>query len=571
MITTTFTAGSWVCEPFYYVYNATGAQVFYVPPNCNPVIYAGQLYGNCPIYGDVEGYVFNYDGLAISGATVGEEGGPSTTTGPDGYYLLEGATAGETPISAGKTGYNVTTDIVTVILNDIVQHDFILTQPNMIVNPLYIEETLNPGEYFTTSLNVLNNGNGPLGWEAVINYPETDNGGGNYIINPPGYQPEQAEPNGPASTGYGTVIENGSRDLMLCPEGSLFSIPPVGSTNAYTSTAGAGYKCYQSYSGVEGAISNVTFWGVFAGYTLPTTPGNFLIELCQPGGTPGAVVTTVTVPLVGVNTGQLLLGSYQIGVFTAEIPPTELPAGWLAVQFQASPTFYWNNTSAGAGFPAMQNTVSLPERLAMCLGGGGGGAGTWLTMDYYEGTVPAFGGVDNIPTHLDAAGTSPGEVYTADVVFTSTPFVGEITVPVTMIIMGPELVAPENLEVTLINDVTGEVGLTWEWNGDAFQFFMIKRDGVIVGTTTNLNFTDILPDYGEFCYTVQAVYDEGQTSPAGPECVEWPNPLLYVNPSSLEGWVWAGFTVDVYTTISNLGEGTPGLYLPGICRPEPDQ
>ena len=44
----------------------------------------------------------------------------------------------------------------------------------MIVNPLYIEETLNPGEYFTTSLNVLNNGNGPLGWEAEIIYPETD-------------------------------------------------------------------------------------------------------------------------------------------------------------------------------------------------------------------------------------------------------------------------------------------------------------------------------------------------------------------------------------------------------------
>ena len=57
----------------------------------------------------------------------------------------------------------------------------------------------------------------------------------------------------------------------------------------------------------------------------------------------------------------------------------------------------------------------------MCLAGGGGGAGNWLTMDYYEGTVPPFGGVANIPTHLDAAGTAPGEVYTADVVFTSTP------------------------------------------------------------------------------------------------------------------------------------------------------
>ena len=59
---------------------------------------------------------------------------------------------------------------------------------------------------------------------------------------------------------------------------------------------------------------------------------------------------------------------------------------------------------------------SLAERLAVCLAGGAGGAGNWLTLDYYEGDVPGFGGVDNIPTHLDAAGTLPGEVYTADVV-----------------------------------------------------------------------------------------------------------------------------------------------------------
>ena len=114
----------------------------------------------------------------------------------------------------------------------------------------------------------------------------------------------------------------------------------------------------------------------------------------------------------------------------------------------------------------------------------------------------------------------------------------------------------------LINDVTGEVGLTWTWDGDAFQFFMVKRDGVIVGTTTSTNYIDVLADYGSFCYTVQAVYDEGATSPAGPECIEWPNPVLFVDPDDLHGWVWQGFTVDVYTTISNLGEGTLAYTFP---------
>ena len=228
---------------------------------------------------------------------------------------------------------------------------------------------------------------------------------------------------------------------------------------------------------------------------------------------------------------------------------------------------YWNNTTAGAGWPARQNTVALAERLAVCLGGGGGGgAGDWLTLDYYEGEVPGFGGVDNIPTHLNAAGTMPGEVYTADVVFTSTPYVGEITVPVTMIILGPDLIAPDNLEVELVNDITGETALTWTWDGDAFQFFMVKRDGVIVGTTTTTFYSDILPDFGEYCYTVQAIYDEGATSPAGPECVEWPNPDIFVDPMDLEGWVWVDHQVTVYTTIYNNGVGTLWYEFPDFVE-----
>jgi len=515
------------------------------PPNYSGI---STYYDNLRIYasplnppGNIEGYVFNYDGLTISGATVAVQGGPSTTSGADGHYLLANVNSGDKTVGCGKAGYNPVSVILNVPSGGTIIHDFVLTQPNMIINPLLIEETLNPGEYFTTSLNVLNNGSGPLGWEAVINYPETDNVPAGTVIEEPAIQ---YEPNGNPSIGYGQALgEDGNRDLMLCPDGSLFSIPPVGSNNGYTSTLGTGYKCSQSFSGVTGAISTVTFWAIYTGPPPPTP--TFKVDLCLPGGTPGAIVTTITTPIPAVNTGVMVIG-YPTYIFTVEVPSTALAAGWVTVEQQtSSPTFYWLNTTAGAGFPAQQNGSTLPERLAVCLGGGGGGAGNWLTMDYYEGTVLPFGGVANIPTHLNAAGTSPGEVYTAEIVFTSNPNVSTITVPVTMIILGTELVAPENLEVTLINDVTGQVGLTWEWNGDSFQFFMIKRNGVIIGTTTATNFIDILPDYGEFCYTVQAVYDEGSTSPAGPECIEWPNPVLYVNPNDLHGWVWVGFTVDV--------------------------
>ena len=75
--------------------------------------------------------------------------------------------------SAAKTGYNTVSAIVNVILGDTVTQNFTLTQPTMVINPLYIEETLNPDEYMTISMNVLNNGNGPLNWDAEINYTET--------------------------------------------------------------------------------------------------------------------------------------------------------------------------------------------------------------------------------------------------------------------------------------------------------------------------------------------------------------------------------------------------------------
>ena len=117
--------------------------------------------------------------------------------------------------------------LLMYVANDTVQHDFTLTQPNMIVNPLYIEETLNPNEYFTTSLNVLNNGNGPLGWVAEIIYPEMDAQlAGTVIDELPAsmYNPTE---NSSLNGGNGQALgEDGNRDLMLCPEESIFSIPP---------------------------------------------------------------------------------------------------------------------------------------------------------------------------------------------------------------------------------------------------------------------------------------------------------------------------------------------------------
>ena len=418
--------------------------------------------------GNLEGYVFNYDGLSIAGATIAINGGPSTTSGPDGSYQLTGINSGDQTVVCYKAGYNAITEVLTIVSNQTLIHNFTLTQPNMVVNPLFVQETLNPNEYFTTSMNILNNGNGPLDWQAAIN-------------------------------------------LLSMP------ILPCEYSIALYDTFGDGWN---------GCSIDVLVNGV-------------------------VVLDNIT-----LSSGSGPVFYYFTVISGDEITTTFTPGSWTGEPYyyiyNSAGDQVWYSPPASAGPPSI-----LPGQLnASCSGT------AWLTMDDYSGTVPAFGGVDNIPTHLNAANTTAGEIYTGEIVFTSTPNVGTITVPVTMIIMGNPLMAPENLEAELINDVTGQVGLTWDWNGDAFQFFLIKRDGVIVGTTTNTSYVDILPDYGDYCYTVQAVYDEGATSPAGPACIEWPNPVLYVNPDDLHGWVWQGFTVDVYTTISNLGEGTLAFTFP---------
>ena len=124
--------------------------------------------------GNIEGYVFNYDGLSINGAKVEAVGaGVFTYTDPAGHYFIGPISGGNQEFSVSKEGYNTSSAFITIPGGETIQYNWTLTQPVMIVNPLFISETLNPNEYFTTSMNILDNGSGPLAWAATIVYPES--------------------------------------------------------------------------------------------------------------------------------------------------------------------------------------------------------------------------------------------------------------------------------------------------------------------------------------------------------------------------------------------------------------
>ena len=126
-----------------------------------------------------------------------------------------------------------------------------------------------------------------------------------------------------------------------------------------------------------------------------------------------------------------------------------------------------------------------------------------------------------------------------------------------MIIAGDPLVPPTDLTAVLTDDIIGTVQLDWLWAGDAFQFFIVKRDGMPIGTSTTTQYIDTpLPDYGTYCYTVQSFYDEGYSVATEEVCVEWPLPVIFVDPTYHYAEVWVDHQHMWTTTVNNLGVGT---------------
>lgn len=113
---------------------------------------------------------------------------------------------------------------------------------------------------------------------------------------------------------------------------------------------------------------------------------------------------------------------------------------------------------------------------------------------------------------------------------------------------------PEDLTVVLTNDVTGQTDLTWTFAGaPSFQHFVVYRDGTEIDTTTDQFYTDMLPAFGLYNYTVTAMHDDGESSGVNGS-VQWGNPLISVDPTSLEETLAPDETSVRTLTITNTGQ-----------------
>jgi hypothetical protein len=115
------------------------------------------------------------------------------------------------------------------------------------------------------------------------------------------------------------------------------------------------------------------------------------------------------------------------------------------------------------------------------------------------------------------------------------------------------LEAPANL-VAQLNDGTGVVNLSWTHHGGpTFDHYNIFRGFTLIGTTTTTFYSDALPDYGSYRYSVTAVFTEGESGAAVTD-VQWGNGQAEVTPPAIEVYVVPDGTTTSTMGLSNVGQ-----------------
>jgi len=181
----------------------------------------------------------------------------------------------------------------------------------------------------------------------------------------------------------------------------------VGTINAPTATRAIAYDddLVGFYS--NNWSTNITLWDM-SGATISSFPAGGLT------GNYGMAYDNWTA-------GGPYLWVFDQGGSTAQMVQFDLATGSAIFTLNVMPITGGTGPAGGAfttgsivpGFISLGGNHQNDRVFALELAEGSSvGVGSWLTLDWYEGTNPGFGFVENVPTNFDASGTLPGEVYT---------------------------------------------------------------------------------------------------------------------------------------------------------------
>ena len=114
---------------------------------------------------------------------------------------------------------------------------------------------------------------------------------------------------------------------------------------------------------------------------------------------------------------------------------------------------------------------------------------------------------------------------------------------------------PKPTDLTLqLDEITGTVNMGWLFIGSKeFLYFNVYRDGVLLGTTTDLLYSDVLPDYGIYHYSVTAMHSEGE-SVASSASIQWGNAHIAVSPEAINTALEIGTSTTETIHVQNVGQ-----------------
>lgn len=102
---------------------------------------------------------------------------------------------------------------------------------------------------------------------------------------------------------------------------------------------------------------------------------------------------------------------------------------------------------------------------------------------------------------------------------------------------------------------TGEATLNWNFETyPNFSYFNVYRDDVLSGTTADTFYSEMLPDYGIYNYSVTAVFDPDGESSAISADVQWGDAQISVDPDEITEYLLPDSSVTRYITLSNIGQ-----------------
>lgn len=546
--------------------------------------------------GTITGWVRNSALNGIIGATV-SVGAAYTTTGPSGTYSLSVA-PGTATVVVTANGYNGVTETgVVVPSGGTVTRNYTLTSPTMSITPNPFTRTVNPNEFYTENMYILNEGTGNLGWTASLAFPPGGDAPAQQALPFQEVKPtfddatsriafagqeEEVQTDAPGdilgsivlpspiTLGWGVGVEGNNVWVSDYNTKSLYRLTPSGTVSAsfsYTGWAGSNWVGDLAPAAGPGYIYAVRVGGDNGIHKINTSTG--ADEATITGG--WASVSSARGLAYDATHNEFWIGGWNYtqiyhvtgtGAAIGTIPFSGVAGlGWHKSGNGGTGSL-WVSTNAATSMIYEVNPTTGATIRSFAVPGVAGYTGAGLEIDGL-GNVWAINQTNQTLYKIDS-GTPISSWFTLDSYSgTVTPFTnyalpahfnafgltsGTVKTCTATFASTPD-VGVWSIPVTMIVDGPALVSpadltativndidglVNVAWTAAAgATSYVVFRDGAIVGTPTGTTFQDDLPTYGTYAYEVSAVFPDGYSNPAGPVEVEWANPTMTWTPSSL--------------------------------------